>query len=425
MTAPERRPTITVLTRVIYPLHPPGGMERAVYEQVRHLEAFGPPLTVVSQQPAGWRADGAWSWSTGGQSSMRDLLADNPSPSVELHAVRWRFVRYGVLPLRRNSVADRLVNYPIFVASIARLLRAEPALVGDILHAHGLTAAAAPPGARLVHAPHGLEEFSRVDWRKWVAYGPMRAALRRSARRAAAVLATDAAMAPAVAAALRVPPQRVRVIPNGVAVAALDALADADRQTAMAERLRLADAPLRLVTCARLEANKGLDLALAALAAASAALPDGWGWWIVGSGREEAPLRRVIDELGLRDNVHLLGHLPDESLHNLLPQMDLYLMSSRYEGSSLATLEAMTHRLPVLATRVGGIPDKVLPGQTGYLAPPGDAAALAAALRAALADRPRWPTLGGAGRALVLDRFDWPAIARQLMSLYAELLGRP
>jgi glycogen synthase len=399
---------VTVLTRVVYPLHPPGGMERAVYEQIRHLGAAGLSLAVVTQPPT--------------TAPARDSHADADAEIEQ--SISRRFVRYGDLPLRRNSIADRLTNYPLFVRRVGRLLRAEPALAGDLVHAHGLLAAAAPPGPPLVYAPHGLEEFSRADWRKWLAYGPIRAALRRAAGRAAAVLATDEAMAPAVRAALRLPPDRVRVVPNGVAVASLDGLVDLTRQTDLARRLGLAETPLRLVTCARLEANKGLDLGLVALARARAALPAGWRWWIVGAGREEAALRRQIAELGLAANVHLLGRLSDADLHTLLPRMDLYLMPSRYEGSSLATLEAMAHRLPVLATRVGGIPDKVLPDRTGYLAPAGDAEGLAAALRSALADRARWPALGEAGRALVLDRFDWPSIARQLIGLYGELLGR-
>ena len=67
---------------------------------------------------------------------------------------------------------------------------------------------------------------------------------------------------------------------------------------------------------------------------------------------------------------------------------DLALVPSLYEGSSLAALEALTHRLPVVATTAGGLPDKILPGQTGFLAAPGDPAAFAAALAEALAAAP-------------------------------------
>jgi hypothetical protein len=183
-----------------------------------------------------------------------------------------------------------------------------------------LLAAAAPPGRPLVLNPHGLEEFSRADWRKWLAYAPMRQALRRAARRADAVLATDHSMAPTVAAALGVTSARVQVIPNGISVTALDALADEERRANLRARLRLDDSSLRLVTVARLEHNKGLHLAVAALAGLGDALPASWGWWIVGRGREEAALRRQIAVAGLAQRITVLGALDDADLHNLLPR---------------------------------------------------------------------------------------------------------
>jgi glycosyltransferase involved in cell wall biosynthesis len=390
-------PALTVLARAVAPIHPPGGMERAVYEQLVHLRMLDVPLSVVTQPPIG----------------RAQLPAD-------LEGITWQFVRYGHLPLRRNSIPDRLVNYPLFVARVGQRLRDRPNW-GQIVHAHGLLAAAVPPGCPLVYAPHGLEEFSRSDWRKYLAYAPMRAALRRAAGRAAAVLATDTAMTPAVATALRLPAERVRVVPNGVSLARLDALIEPARQVELTARLALTARPLRLITCARLERNKGLHVAMQALARLGADLPPSWGWWIVGVGREEAALRQQAASLGLAWRVHILGRLSDADLHNLLPQMSLYLAPSLYEGSSIATLEAMSHRLPVLAARVGGLPDKVLPGRTGYLCAPNDPADLAAVLRGALSERWRWPALGLAGRQLVAERFDWPAIARQLLDLYTEL----
>ena len=399
-------PRVLILARALHPLHPPGGMERAIYEQARHLIALGAPLTIVAQ------------WPTTSPTGTDEIEAACPA----LAGVNWRFVRYGDLPLRRNSVPDRLVNYPLFVRRVGENLRGNGLTQAHVIHAHGLLAAAAPGDRPLVYAPHGLEEFSRSSARKWLAYAPIRLALRRAARRAAVVLATDARMAPLVGQALRVPAERIEIVPNGVSLAWLDSLRDEATMKGIRARLDIERATLRLVTCARLERNKGLHVALEALAACQRDLPAGWGWWIVGLGREEAALRAQISAAGLAGHVHLLGGLSDSDLHNLLPQMDLYLMPSLYEGSSIATLEAMAHRLPTLATAVGGLPDKVVPGRTGYLATPDVSGALAVTLRQALADRASWPAMGAAGRALVEERFDWPAIARQLMALYERLL---
>src|SRR6185295_18229131 len=82
--------------------------------------------------------------------------------------------------------------------------------------------------------------------------------------------------------------------------------------------------------------------------------------------------------------------------------------ATRFEGSSLVTLEAMAHALPVVATRAGGIPDKVVEGETGALAEPGDAAGLAAALAPLLGDAERRAAWGGGGRAPCCGR-PWPS----------------
>jgi glycosyltransferase involved in cell wall biosynthesis len=93
-----------------------------------------------------------------------------------------------------------------------------------------------------------------------------------------------------------------------------------------------------------------------------------------------------------------------------------------YEGSSLVTLEAMAHRRAVVATTAGGLPDKVRPGVTGWLVPPGDASALAAAISGAMGEPARLPAMGIAGRALVEQEFSWEAAGAATLRLYDELL---
>ena len=75
----------------------------------------------------------------------------------------------------------------------------------------------------------------------------------------------------------------------------------------------------------------------------------------------------------------------------------MFVHPTLYEGSSIVTLEAMAHRRPVIASRAGGLPDKVIPGTTGWLVPPGNEEALAAAIGKALTDAARldgWESLG-------------------------------
>ena len=93
----------------------------------------------------------------------------------------------------------------------------------------------------------------------------------------------------------------------------------------------------------------------------------------------------------------------------------------RYEGSSLVTLEAMAHALPVVATRAGGIPDKV-DDETGRLVAPGDVAGLAAALASVLADPARAEAMGARGRARLHARFASAVLIDRTLALYEELL---
>jgi glycosyltransferase involved in cell wall biosynthesis len=83
----------------------------------------------------------------------------------------------------------------------------------------------------------------------------------------------------------------------------------------------------------------------------------------------------------------------------------------------------MIHRRPVVASAIGGIPDKVFPDRNGLLVRPGDVDDLTAKLRLALESRDRWSEWGAAGEQIVRSTFDWPIVARQTVELYVELLS--
>jgi len=133
---------------------------------------------------------------------------------------------------------------------------------------------------------------------------------------------------------------------------------------------------------------------------------------IAGRGAEEGNLRRLIEHLGVRDSVVLLGHREDPG--QLLAALDLFVLSSRGEGLGSVLLEAAACAIPVVATTAGGIPEIVRHRQSGLLAPPEDPPALAECLSELLDDPAlarRFATaafaiLPGFGLAGVGDRFD-------------------
>src|SRR5262249_4567847 len=138
-----------------------------------------------------------------------------------------------------------------------------------------------------------------------------------------------------------------------------------------------------LLSVGRLEKNKGFHVLVAALAQL-AQQGRAWRWGLVGNGPYRDTLERQIRAAGLDSRMIWLGGLADAELHAWYEAADLFVHPTLYEGSSLVTLEAMAHRRPVVASRAGGLPDKVIPGVTGWLVPPGDADALARTLASAL-----------------------------------------
>ena len=150
---------------------------------------------------------------------------------------------------------------------------------------------------------------------------------------------------------------------------------------------------------------------------------DPWRWVVLGDGPYRPMLEVLASDLGLDRHVHFAGRVPDPELHAWHELSTLFVHPTLYEGSSLVTLEAMAHRRAVVASNAGGIPDKVRPGENGWLVPPGDAAALAAAIGTALADPARLAHYGLAGRVIVEREFSWSAVGDATVALYRELLG--
>ena len=173
-----------------------------------------------------------------------------------------------------------------------------------------------------------------------------------------------------------------------------------------------ADARIVLTT-SRLAVQKGVDVALRALAG----LPEDCVLVVLGEGPERPTLEALASGLGLADRVFLLGRVPDVAAW--LRRATVYVQPSRWEGFGLGVLEAMHASLPVVATRVSSLPELVVDGETGYLVPVDDPAALAGATRRAL-DAPQF---GAAGRVRALREFSVARMADRLVALFDALVS--
>jgi glycosyltransferase involved in cell wall biosynthesis len=136
--------------------------------------------------------------------------------------------------------------------------------------------------------------------------------------------------------------------------------------------------------------------------------------WIIGSGEIEAQVRARTTALGLDSRVRFLGRQPHEAIPRWMSAVDVFCLPSRNEGCPNVILEALASGKPVVASRVGGIPELLTEGANGYLVPPEDPAALARALDQALAR-----TWDPAALRASVQFLSWDAVA----VTYKKLLG--
>jgi len=182
----------------------------------------------------------------------------------------------------------------------------------------------------------------------------------------------------------------------------------------------VAGSPL-LGSVASLTPEKGLELLIAALPSLAALHPR-VRLCIVGEGPLRPALEAQIRALGLEGRVDLAGNTPD--VRPYLRAFDLVVAPSRREGQGRVLMEALALGRPVLAARVGGIPELIAHGQQGWLVPPDDPEALGQGAAHLLANPGLCAALAQRGRQRALREFGLDTMIAQVEALYAELLGR-
>jgi len=141
---------------------------------------------------------------------------------------------------------------------------------------------------------------------------------------------------------------------------------------------------------------------------------------LVGEGGTRVAIEEKVQKLGLSDFILPTGIRQD--IPHVLSALDLFVLPSLWEGMPIVLLEAMAAGLPVVATRVGGVPELVEDGATGLLVPAHDPEALAKAIIALLQDRERAEAMGQAGRERVERYFSVERMVQQTEALYEELV---
>ena len=214
----------------------------------------------------------------------------------------------------------------------------------------------------------------------------------------------------------RLDPDRLVVIPNGVDPAPFDRAEAVDRAS-----IGVPPGAFLALYVGRLDPQKGLKVLLDAASRVIPSRPD-WHLALAGDGPERSLLESRIDsDRILKGRIHRLGRRDD--VPRLLMAADLLVLPSLWEGMPNVVLEAMAARLAVVGTSVEGTEDLVIPGQTGWLAPPGDANALAVALLEAAADPARLRAYGEAARNRVEATYTPGRVVEAYERLWAGVLG--
>ncbi|HEX4414647.1 MAG TPA: glycosyltransferase [Lacipirellulaceae bacterium] len=217
---------------------------------------------------------------------------------------------------------------------------------------------------------------------------------------------------------LRVPRERVAVIPNGVDTERFAPVPDV---AAIRKALNIGptDPVLGIVAALRPEKNHELFLGVAARIVKE--LPNA-RFLIVGDGPCRASLEQHAESLGIADRTIFAGSRPD--VPRLLAAMDVFALTSHMEANPLSILEAMSVGRPVVSTNVGSIHEAVIEAQTGFLVPAGDAATFANRVLSLLNAPILGHVMGAAARKLVVERWSIDAMVtgyeRLIESTYAR-----
>jgi glycosyltransferase involved in cell wall biosynthesis len=216
-----------------------------------------------------------------------------------------------------------------------------------------------------------------------------------------------------------IPRRKLAHVPNGIDTVAI-AAAGANRPAVRADLGIAPDAPL-IGTVGRLAEVKQQGVLIRAFAQVVADFPAA-RLVLVGDGPLRAELEGLAATLGLSGAVLFAGYQPNPERY--LAAMDVFVLPSRAEAMPLVIPEAWAAGRPVVASRVGGIPELIEDGKTGLLVEPGDVDGLAARLRQVLAEPAAARALARAGRAVARARYDVTAMAGTYDRTYRELLSR-
>lgn len=343
-------------------------------------------------------------------------------PGVRLRSVQQpnlHWYLYGLPLLRSLTMPVREIEWSRSMwAALAELDKEDPVDVvetGETLALQQLTPGPKPP---LVVRGHGNPEAIKRLGNGSSGVGDRlgRKLQLAGLRRAGAITAVSGFQARELARDLSLPEDSIDVIPNPISPELF--------RRALEPRVE-PDRPVVLYT-GRIELNKGSLELLRSVDRVLARFPD--VEYVIAGGRhnsiDEQALARELGSNGKRGKVRLVGHVAWQQLAEWYRRATVFVMPSHYETFGISVIEAMAFGLPVVATKVGGLPEVVADGVTGILVPRGDANALADAVTQLLGDADLRRRMGQAGQARVRSDFTIDRIVDRTLAVYEAVARR-
>ncbi|HHB8258167.1 TPA: glycosyltransferase family 4 protein [Klebsiella pneumoniae] len=312
------------------------------------------------------------------------------------------------------------VAYNIWCRKVASFLNTQVSH-NDILHFHGasagiigfLTESAINTSITVVN-PHGMEEFgSGSILRLFNRFFTKR--LIQKASLADAVIATDNLLVPAVKSNLGIIDGKIFIIPNTINIKKLREYIE----YRISNEHSVHNDYLKIVSIGRIEYNKGYDILAKALSLFSSENPQyKLHWTHYGRGKKKELVLNLCKKGGV--NISIVENATDYEVQNNLYNCDVFIQPSRYEGSSLTTLEAMVHGCLIIATPVGGIPDKIINYRTGFLSKDVTPESLNEILKIAL-HHENLSKIKECARSFVESTYDISVSTKKYIELYKSL----
>lgn len=216
--------------------------------------------------------------------------------------------------------------------------------------------------------------------------------------------------------AVKLSPQKVELIYNGIDTNKFENRGNLEK---IREELKLSEDELILGNVGNLREVKDHHTLILAFNKISSLFPQA-KLLIIGEGELKPSLLKLCSELGLEERVLFLGHRED--VPSILNLMDIFVLSSRLEGCSISILEAMASGKPVIATEVGGNPELILKGKSGFLVPSAEPEKLAEKMVLLLKDENLRREMGEEGKNRVKEKFSLERMAKNYEELYSSIL---